>query len=170
MFIYKKGWKEGLGNYKPVSLCSGMEWIILSVITQHMQESQGIGPSQDGFGKGRSCLINLICFYDQVTSTDDEGKAVDVAYLEFSKAFNTISHGTLLEKLAAHGLDRSTPCWVRPWLHCSGPGPESGHEWFCIQNWGLVTSGVPQVFGPLLFKIFLEDLYEIDYTFSIIHR
>ncbi|RMB96791.1 hypothetical protein DUI87_26857 [Hirundo rustica rustica] len=47
----------------------------------------------------------------------DTGKAVDVVYLDFSKAFDTISHSTLLEKLAARGLDRSTLCWVWNWLH-----------------------------------------------------
>jgi len=55
--------------------------------------------------KGRSCLTNLISFYDQVIRLVDEGKAVDVIYLDFSQAFDTVPHSTLLEKLAAHGLD-----------------------------------------------------------------
>ena len=46
---------------------------------------QGIRPSQHGFMKGRSCLINRISFYDRVTCLLDEGKAVDVVYLDFSK-------------------------------------------------------------------------------------
>ncbi|KAJ7426110.1 hypothetical protein BTVI_01006 [Pitangus sulphuratus] len=44
----------------------------------------------------------------QVTCLVDEGKAVDAADLDFSKAFYTVSHGILLKKLAAHGLDRYT--------------------------------------------------------------
>ncbi|MCQ4078919.1 hypothetical protein FK519_29625, partial [Klebsiella pneumoniae] len=97
-------------NYRPVSLTSVlgkiMEWFILSALTWHVQDNQGIRPSQHGFMKGRSCLTNLISFYDQVTHLVDEGKAVDVIYLDFSKAFDTISHSILLEKLVAHGLDR----------------------------------------------------------------
>jgi len=47
----------------------------------------------------------------------DEQKANDVAYLDFSKAFDTVSHSILLEKLLAHGLGRYTLCWVKNWLH-----------------------------------------------------
>lgn len=66
--------------------------------------------------KGRLCLTNLISFYDWVARLVDEGRAVDVVYLDFSKAFDTVSHRLLLGKLAAHGLDRYTLLWVRNWL------------------------------------------------------
>ena len=51
-----------------------------------------------------------------MTRLEDEGKAVGVVYLDFSKAFDTVSHGVLLGKLAAHDLDRSTFLWTRNWL------------------------------------------------------
>ena len=85
-------------------------------ITWHVRGVQGIRPSQHGFMKDRLCLTNLISFYDWVTRLVDEGKAVDVVYLDFSKAFDTFSHSILLGKLAARGLDRYTLLWVRNWL------------------------------------------------------
>jgi len=115
--IYKKGKKEDPRNHRPVSLTSVLDKIleqfIFSVFTGRVKDNQGIRPRQHGFMKDRSCLTNLISFSNQVTSLVDEGKAVDVTYLDFRKAFDTVPHSILLEKLAAHGLDGCTLCCTK---------------------------------------------------------
>ncbi|PKU31071.1 rna-directed dna polymerase from mobile element jockey-like [Limosa lapponica baueri] len=58
-------------------------------------------------------LLDKPDFCDKVALLVDEGKVVEVVYLDFSKALDTVSHSILLEKLAAHGLDESTLRWVK---------------------------------------------------------
>ena len=112
MPIFRKGWKDDPGRYRPISLTSVpgmlMEWIISGTIMDQLKVNQGIRPSEHGFTNGRSCLTNMISFYDKMTRLVDEGQAVDVVYLDFSKAFDTVPHNIIVEKLAAHGLDGCT--------------------------------------------------------------
>ncbi|KAK4806176.1 hypothetical protein QYF61_001099 [Mycteria americana] len=58
------------------------------------------------FTKGKSCLTNMITFYDEMTGLVDEGRAVDIVYLDFRKAFDTVSPKILIEKLMKYGLWR----------------------------------------------------------------
>ncbi|GAB0179869.1 mitochondrial enolase superfamily member 1 [Grus japonensis] len=109
--VFKKGKKEDPGSYRPVSLISipgkVMERLIPWVINKHVEE-KAIGSGQHGFTKGKSCLTILIAFYDGMTSWVDEGRAVDVVYLDFSKVFDIISHNILIGKLRTCGLDEWT--------------------------------------------------------------
>jgi len=61
--------------------------------------------SQHGFIKGKSCLTNLIAFYDGMTGWVDEGRAVDIVYLDISKVFDTVSYNTFIGKLRKCGLE-----------------------------------------------------------------
>ncbi|PKU36532.1 rna-directed dna polymerase from mobile element jockey- hypothetical protein [Limosa lapponica baueri] len=112
--------KEELGNYRPVSLTSipgkMMERLILGTISKHMEEKKAIRSSQHGFTKGKSCLTNLIAFYDGMTGWMDEGRVVDVVYLDFSNAFHTVSHSILIGNLRKCGLEEWTVRWIENWL------------------------------------------------------
>jgi len=63
--------------------------------------------------KGRSCLTNLISFYNKRMHLADERTAVGVVYLDCTKAFDIISHSILLKKLSAHGLHRHMLHWEK---------------------------------------------------------
>ncbi|PKU35728.1 rna-directed dna polymerase from mobile element jockey- hypothetical protein [Limosa lapponica baueri] len=110
--VFKKSKKEDPGNYRLVSLTSipgkMMERLVLGIISKHMEEKKAIRSSQHGSTKGKSCLTNLIAFYDGMTGWIDEGRAVDVVYLDFSRAFDTVSHSILISKLRKCGLEEWT--------------------------------------------------------------
>ena len=93
-----------------------MEQLILDVISKQVEEKKVIRSSQCGFTIGKSCLTNLVAFCDVITGWVDKGTAVDVVYLDFSKAFDTVSHNILVDKLRIYWIDECTVRWTENWL------------------------------------------------------
>jgi hypothetical protein len=74
-------------------------------IVEHLTKYRLTGETQHGFTKGRSCLTNLLTFFEDVTNYVDQGNAEDVRYLNFQKAFDKVSRKRLLMKVQSIGIN-----------------------------------------------------------------
>ena len=118
--LFKKGSRNKSVNYRPVSLTSVICKLLQTIIRDHMMDflikHKLINPSQHGFLKARSCLTNMLCFFEEITKWVDEGSQVDVIYLDFQKAFDKGPHQGLTLKLKSHGMGNSIINWIEQWL------------------------------------------------------
>jgi len=106
--IYKKGPNCQAENYRPISLtscvCKILESIIKVQMTAYLDNKKVISDRQHVFISGRSCLTNLLEVFEDWTKSLDEGYVIDVIYLDYKKAFDTVPHQCLLQKLQFLGF------------------------------------------------------------------
>ena len=113
--------------------------------------------TQHGFRSGRSCLSALLNVFGNLMNMIDSSTTVDMIYLDFSKAFDNVDHGSALQKLRDLGITGNMGVWLHQFLSDMTqfvrlPG--------VVSKDSPVLSGVLQgtVLGPLLFIIILSDI------------
>ena len=118
--VHKKGRKDYRENYRQISLtsvaCKVSEKIVKDRVVNFWQDLNVFNPNQFGFLEGKSTLSQLLCCFHDWASSRNKSRPTDAIFLDFSKAFDSVSHERLLLKLKCHGIDGSLLHWLSSFL------------------------------------------------------
>src|ERR1043165_9041173 len=169
--IYKKGDKDSVANYRPISILPYFskyyEKLMYRRLFNYVNSLNIIFQSQHGFQSGHSPYMALLSMQDMISNAIDNNNYSVGVFFDLSKAFDTVDHKILIKKLENYGIRGIPLKWFISYLENRTQNVVCNEV---LSEEGIIGFGVPQgsILGPFLFLLYINDLAKVSYTIFLI--
>lgn len=159
--IHKKNDKLNMTNYRPISIINSISKILEKIVAQqlneHLETNNLLYKLQFGFRKKHNTQQAMLIYLDYLEKMKQENKITCSSFIDLSKAFDTVDHKILIEKLKTFGINGTELDWFYNYLNNRQQKCKVNH---IFSKWLTLITGIPQgsILGPILFILFINDL------------
>ena len=169
--LFKAEDRDVFTNYRPVSILPSfskfIERIVYNRFLEYFNKYNILSDKQYGFRKNHSTSLALVNLYDKISTAIDQKEIAVGIFLDLSKAFDTVNHGILFDKLKHYGIRGLAFEWVKSYFSNRLQFVQFNDCFSASKN---ITCGVPQgsILGPLFFLLYINDIANVSKLVDLI--